>query len=1061
MRRPWATFTDEQRRAAFLVDRSVVSAAAAGSGKTQVLAVRYCACLLRDGEPLGPDRILAITFTREAAANLRARIASVLGDILAAPEPAFPDYLRAGGEDVALTESERAHLQRALLGLPHAPIGTVDAFCAELVAEHADRAARDPALQPPPEGPEWMACQEQAWQVLRRQAAAAGGGALGLLIGAYGERALRRRIAALAEQALALPQEDLVAPPADAAARLAERRQPQLEALAQLVEDLRGCGPSPAAAAILALVPAPLPRGGEALRAAIRALDGLEARAKAGKEIVQAIQDCLAYPAQRRGGTRPAEGSRLGCASLLAWAAADPEQTAVLHQRAVAGSQVVRDYQAALLEAAAQAGIAPFARTARTALALLGEPGVARTLTQRLRHLLLDEAQDLSRLQGALVDTLAATTPPPRVFTVGDHRQSIYGFRHAEPALFQRWEAAVEPTGARAPLGKNFRSEPVLVEAVRRIFAGELTAAFRPHEIASGQEPRHADATLGCWRVTGDDPEAAEALQIARLVADSVVAGRPPGDHAIIMRTRRRMRLYADQLERAGLPVDTDFPGGLFEAQECWDLEAVLRLCCCPHDRFALACALAGPWGVEDPQDRRLLVEALEAPGTTGAALVLARTPLGTLVPRVTRVLAQEGVAAAVRLLVHDGALSRRYAGLPLARKRLANALALAQEAQEAGVDAVGLVTRWRQRRALGADGAEADGQGLGTRGVRLLTIHGAKGLEWPVVILPEMGERLVDRDTGCLVGLASAEGLALAAAADRDGGPALAYALAREDLGQLRRAEDARLFYVAATRAVAQLHLIRSDDPQGRPGPCMAEWVDAAGFAWQDVTPRAPQPVVIGQAVPHRDPLPALAPAPPVPPAQVRALTALVDAFPEPGRAAGAVPTLPAGDAARRLGVAVHRLLARGAIPDAAAIARVLAPFAGDLEPMVLEAIGTTLAHGLTPLLAQAQRVLREQPFVAEVAPGDPTRLVVATPDLVLAQPDGRWQVVDFKTGATAGSTHDQRQVRWYAAVVARHLGAPVARAAILDLRQGALLEVALSGDPWEELATAWQRLG
>src|SRR5471032_2007025 len=74
---PWERFTLEQQRAAFLVDRPMLAAAGAGVGKTAVMAVRYCACLL-DRDELGglvmPDRILAVAFTREAAANLRARI---------------------------------------------------------------------------------------------------------------------------------------------------------------------------------------------------------------------------------------------------------------------------------------------------------------------------------------------------------------------------------------------------------------------------------------------------------------------------------------------------------------------------------------------------------------------------------------------------------------------------------------------------------------------------------------------------------------------------------------------------------------------------------------------------------------------------------------------------------------------------------------------------------------------------------------------------------------------------------------------------------------------------
>src|SRR6185436_2349017 len=102
--------------------------------------------------------------------------------------------------------------------------------------------------------------------------------------------------------------------------------------------------------------------------------------------------------------------------------------------------------------------------------------------------------------------------------------------------------------------------------------------------------------------------------------------------HAILLRTRSRMRLYAQALERAGIPYDTDFPGGIYDAQECHDLEAVLRLCVNPHDRRALAIALGGPWGAADPADRTLMVRALGLDPAAGWALAAAEAPLGALV---------------------------------------------------------------------------------------------------------------------------------------------------------------------------------------------------------------------------------------------------------------------------------------------------------------------------------------------------------------------------------------------------------------------------------------------
>jgi ATP-dependent exoDNAse (exonuclease V) beta subunit len=133
---PWSRFTSEQFRAAFLVDRHVLASAGAGSGKTTVMAVRYVASLLsprtQGGSPDGgglttPDRILGLTFTTEAAGNLRARIDRTLRDVLEAD--CFPKPWLGADEPLQLTATERAHLRRCLSDLPSAPLTTVDGAC--------------------------------------------------------------------------------------------------------------------------------------------------------------------------------------------------------------------------------------------------------------------------------------------------------------------------------------------------------------------------------------------------------------------------------------------------------------------------------------------------------------------------------------------------------------------------------------------------------------------------------------------------------------------------------------------------------------------------------------------------------------------------------------------------------------------------------------------------------------------------------------------------------------------------------------------------------------------
>ena len=99
----WRAFTAEQQRAAFLVDRPVLAAAGAGAGKTAVMAVRYVACLLSysDAEGLKPERILAVSFTREAAANLRARIERTLRTVI--KTRSFPRFVEGEYRNIYIT----------------------------------------------------------------------------------------------------------------------------------------------------------------------------------------------------------------------------------------------------------------------------------------------------------------------------------------------------------------------------------------------------------------------------------------------------------------------------------------------------------------------------------------------------------------------------------------------------------------------------------------------------------------------------------------------------------------------------------------------------------------------------------------------------------------------------------------------------------------------------------------------------------------------------------------------------------------------------------------------
>jgi ATP-dependent exoDNAse (exonuclease V) beta subunit len=283
---------------------------------------------------------------------------------------------------------------------------------------------------------------------------------------------------------------------------------------------------------------------------------------------------------------------------------------------------------------------------------------------------------------------------------------------------------------------------------------------------------------------------------------------------------------------------------------------------------------------------------------------------------------------------------------------------------------------------------------------------------------------------------------------------------VAAEELLADRGAEEARLFYVACTRAVEELHLVMSgDEPDGEgPARCCAAWVSLAGQTWTAVPGTLPTPDLTLAAQQAPDLLPPLAAPPAIPRPRVIAVSDLVEIAAASTGGAGA-----ANRAARRaLGEAAHRALelhGPGMAPDQAR--RAVARFAGSESSAALTDLAERLAAPeLIPEWATAAVRLREQPFVAELVAGDPSRLVGAKCDLLLRGRDGAWRLYDYKTGEGAAGAPTILQLQAYAAMARPHLDGPLAGAWIVDLRAGRLIEVPLPGDPFASLARAWESL-
>ncbi|MDI6871937.1 MAG: UvrD-helicase domain-containing protein [Bacillota bacterium] len=478
---------------------------------------------------------------------------------------------------------------------------------------------------------------------------------------------------------------------------------------------------------------------------------------------------------------------------------------------------------------------------------LTGQPLVRDRLRSRCRYLLVDEFQDTDALQSQIVHLLAGENPSDRLFLVGDPKQSIYRFRHADVTLFEEWRARLaRGQGGVVPLAENFRTQPALVAFVNAFFTRLMGAAFQPLEPAR-QVPGSCPAVEVLLAEQADGETVGQAaLKEARLLAarlkamveggEELVWERPSadeperrrpvryGDCAILFRTRGRLKAFEAALAEQGVPYYVLGGIGFYKKQEVRDLISLLRALDDPADGLALAAALRSPlFGL--PDDVLLLLvqlhgsldEGLRRAGEADLAGVDPET--GEQVKRAARIV-REGRRLRSRLAVTelvDRLLAETgYEATLLASaggpQKAANVRKLRQMAGEVAAAGQGglpdFLARF-DRLTRKSDEEEAPLENEGGDTVKLLTVHASKGLEFPVVAVADLARPFrkekegwrYDRNLGLYPGPAEHD--------------------ARE-----ARTELVRLLYVAVTRARDHLLLTGITGGTGRQGESWLQWI-------------------------------------------------------------------------------------------------------------------------------------------------------------------------------------------------------------------------------------------
>ncbi len=1077
--------------------RSSWVAANAGSGKTSVLTDRVARLLVSGADPA---RILCLTYTTAAASEMQNRLFALLGGWVMKPDDALGAALAELGEpgpfDAAALMRARTLFARALETPGGLKIQTIHAFCDRLLRQFPaecgvapgfvvmqDREARQlrtaaiEALADSPGGPDgnpidaiapWLVTADQLdWlaQAVRGRAAAFAApldearlrGLLGLppqpltatalLDGVLGPdgRALLGRLLRVLEQG---STNDMKAAEKLAPA-LANRDHP--DGLLAVLEDILLTG------------------------------EGANQpfQSKAGKFPTKGSREALGTDVE----ALDAMMDRVAEARLLRLAEAAFVRTRALHGFA-------RGYLAHYQALKTRRGRLDFDDLIEGAARLLTGSEAADWVLYRLDggidHVLVDEAQDTSPAQWQVIRALTAEffaglgaepghRPGPRtIFVVGDEKQSIYSFQGAEPAAFagsrQHFDKvlaeAVDPL-ALCELLYSFRTAPVILALVDSIADGLPGVGRTEHHPFWHNLPGRVELWpfLETVKVEGEDipwytpldmlSPADRRFELARAIAADLKRriGRPlpggdkplrPGEVLILLRKRAELfRAVIRELKNAGLAVAGADRLVLADELAVKDLLALLRVVATPEDDLSLAAVLRSPLGGFSEAD--LFAVAHGRHGTLLQALHRDGAPRAEITALIDELGSGEGFRRPYELLervltVHGGRRKLLARLGPEAEDGIDELLAQALAYENVEPPSLIGFLDWigaddvQIKRAQDARGEDAAGL------IRVMTVHGAKGLEADLVILPDTGEHRTRSDKGVLL---LDDGTAVwdmsAAEAPRVVADAAAAAAARE------RAELDRLFYVAMTRARRALILCGAgrrardnDDWFGRATEAMTalgarreaaapQKAAAPEKAAQDGDGPVAERLILGADWPGGDgpqPEPAPEPAPTPqpeldfgPPAEPRLPAwARAPAPPAPPAARSLAPTALGGahtlggteadpDATER-GRLMHLLLERlpplppGERPVLAAAlvaaeAPGLAPGAG--QPLVEEALSLIADPALAAVFDPG--ALAEVPVTAALPALGGARITGVIDRLILGP--GRALAVDFKTNA------------------------------------------------------------
>lgn len=856
--------TPEQESAIYIHDKNLIVVAGAGSGKTHVLVERYLALL--EANPAWPlNALVAITFTKKAAGEMRDRVRSKL-----------QDRLRSAGD-----ERSRWRWLDLLSQMDSARIDTIHGLCASILRANAAQAGVDPAFEVMEEADAKGLLDDVVKNVLRLEVGTDGPALALLTTYQYSRKqihAVLSNTSLLAQAYSPLPDDPVkywhdiwekfvgeqiavfkhraetigtYDPPDDDV--LGHSWQTALRALARFYEN-----PISLTACVEALgnIKGVGTKGGK------KANWGGEETRQAARAALTALRDAAEATVNNIGSLRSDEQDTATYQVLHLWVA------------------LLRRVKDAYTAAKAARSVLDFDDLETlTKFVLLTYPDVqARYRGAEFKHLMVDEFQDTNAVQWEIIQALADLNKGGALFVVGDPKQSIYQFRGADVSVFgQVQQQIIRSGGQSVPLARSFRTHQPLVGCFNAVFSRvmlrnqdsmvkdfevvyeDLMTAAR--DTPPGEGPFVELLLMDKTRMpkaSAEDGRRWEAYEIARRLREMVENGvmifdktaniqRPVqyGDMALLFQSMTNITLYEDVFKLVGLPFITIAGRGYYNRQEVWDLHNLLLALHNPADMLSLAAALRSPlfnlsdnlllrlrWLRDANNETVSLWDALqEIPdslvGDEAEAVSFAARCLRELRALSGRVTIAELLREALKRTGYLAILT----SLPDGARRRGNVEKLLEMAHTRGRVTLGTFSHYLLELS---EREVREGEALleGTGAVTLMTVHASKGLEFPVVGLVDTTWQRgsVSRDSDIVL-FDPAHGFVCKVFDETKGNGVFEKPFSYHYLEQLQEhketAERKRLFYVAATRA--QDYLLVSGQVDVKDG----RWTAQGWLAW------------------------------------------------------------------------------------------------------------------------------------------------------------------------------------------------------------------------------------